>query len=69
MFMQTFFEQLDEVWDIEDPVQRADYFYSGIPVRRPGSAALPGASPLTVGLRARIRKLLGENDGSTHSGN
>lgn len=56
-------DELDEVFDLQDDVLRSDYWYSGIPVRRPGSApVMDSLHTMTKGRRAWIRKLKGESD-------
>jgi len=60
---------IDEIYDITDPAQQQDWFFSGIPVRRPGSAKPAECSPrMVAGRRAWIRKLLGENNEQAPSG-
>ena len=61
---------IDEIYDITDPTQQQDWFFSGIPVRRSADRAstAAGVSPTMInGRRAWIRKLLGENDGDYDS--
>jgi len=56
--MEDFLGNVDEIYDIQDPLLQADYWYSGIPVRRSASTAA-GVSPAMInGRRAWIRKLL-----------